>query len=142
MTLTVEIVTPEKVVFQGEASEVIIPTTEGQITVLPHHVSLLSKIAEGEITIKKKSENSHLAVASGYLEVVNNKLTILADYAIRSEEIETAKALEAKKAAERLMQEKISGEDFAQAEAQLRRSLLELKVAEHRKRRHVESPVQ
>lgn len=135
MTLQLEIVTPEKVVYKEEVNEAIIPTIEGEVTILPSHVALISKISEGEITIKKNGKTTHLAITGGFLEVNNNKVTILADYAIRSEEIETAKATEAKKRAEKIMQEKVSEKDFAEAEAQLRRSLLELKVAERRRKR-------
>ena len=135
MSLTLEIITPEKIIYQGEADEVLIPTPKGQIGVLPHHVHLMSKVVHGELAIKKGKQETLLAITGGFLEVSNNKVTILADYAIRSEDIEVAKVQEAKKRAERLMAEKVSKQDYAEIEAQLRRSLLELKVAgKHRTR--------
>lgn len=139
MTLHIEVITPEKVVYEGEIDEVVVPTTTGQIGILPNHASLLSRVASGELIIKQHGREHLLAVHGGFLEVGENKVTILADYAVRSEDIETAKVLEAKKRAEKLMQEKSNDRDFAQAESELRRALLELKVAERRKSRPITS---
>lgn len=131
-----EIITPEKIVFQEEVDEITAPTATGEITILPNHVGLLTKIVPGELTIKKGTQTRFFAVTGGFLEVEKDKITILADYAVRSEEIEVAAAIEAQKRAERLMKEakeKASEKDFALAEGELRRAILELKVA-HRRR--------
>ena len=133
--MQVDIITPEKVIFQGQADEILVPTPGGQIGVLPHHITLLSQISDGEIVVKKGSTKQHIAVTGGFLEVGNNKATILADYAIESDDIQEAKAKEAKERAEKLLEQKLSEEDFAEIQAQLRRSLLELKVAELKKHR-------
>lgn len=136
MKLLIEIVTPEKIVFKEEdAEEVLIPTPNGQIGILPHHLPLLTQVTSGELVVKKGKATQFLAITSGFAEIANNKITILADYAVRSEEIEIAKAQEAKKRAEQLLNEKISAKDFAIAEADLRRSILELKVAQRRRTR-------
>lgn len=131
-----EIITPQKIVFQEEVDEITAPTATGEITILPIHVGLLTKIVPGELTIKKGAHTRFFAVTGGFLEVEKDKITILADYAVRSEEIEVAKAIEAQKRAEHLMKEakeKASEKDFALAEGELRRAILELKVA-HRRR--------
>ncbi len=135
MTFSFEIITPEKVVFKDDVEEVIVPTTSGEISILPHHISLLTQLAPGEMTIKKNGKDQYLAVTGGFLEIQNNHVTLLADYAVRSEEIEVAKAEAAQKRAEKLMQEKTSDRDFAQAEALFKRALLELKVASKRRRK-------
>lgn len=135
MTFSFEIITPEKVVYKDEVEEVIVPTTTGEITILPNHVNLLTQVADGEMIIKKNGKDQYLAVTGGFLEVQNNKVSILADYAVRSEEIEVHRAEAAHKRAEKLMQEKVSDRDFAQAEAQFKRTLLELKVASKRRRK-------
>lgn len=140
MSFQLEIVTPEKVVYKDEVDEIIAPTLNGQIAILPHHVSLLTQLISGEIITKKGGKDQYLAVTGGFLEVSKNKVTVLADYAVRSEEIEIAKAVEAQKKAQKLMQEKVSEKDFAQAESQLRRSILELKVAQRRKTRSLNPP--
>lgn len=140
--MLLEITTPEKIVFSEEVDEVIAPTTTGEITVLPNHVGLLTKIEPGELIIKKGAQTKFFAITGGFLEVEKDKITILADYALRSEEIEVAKAVEAQKHAERLMKEakeKASEKDFALAESELRRAILELKVAQRRRKTH--SPI-
>ncbi len=133
MTLQLEIVTPEKVVFKDEVDQVTLPTILGEITVLPAHATLLTQASSGEIRIKKNTKEFFLALTGGFIEVNNNKVTVLADYAVRSEEVEIEKAQEAHKRAQKLLDEKISTEDFAAAQAAFRRSLLELKVARRRK---------
>lgn len=134
MNLHLEIITPTKVVFKDDVNEVIIPTINGEIAILPKHVNLLSQIAPGEIIIKKNGKEFFLAITGGYLDVANDNISILADYAVRSEDIEIAKAEEARKRAEKVMAEKTGQEDFAKIESQLRRSILELKVANRRRR--------
>lgn len=134
MTLYLEIITPQKIVFKDDVDEVIAPTTSGEITILPNHISILTQIADGELGIKKGSSQHFLAITGGFLEVNKNKVTVLADYAVRSEDIEIAKAQEAQKRAEKAMSEKISEKDFALAQSQFRRAILELKVAHRRKR--------
>lgn len=134
MTFSFEIVTPEKVIFKDEVNEVILPSKNGEIAILPNHASLVTQIAEGELTIKKDGKEQFLAVTGGFLEVNNNKVSILADYAIRSDEIEVGKAEDAKKRAEKAMQEKASDRDFAFAESQFKRAILELKIAHKRRK--------
>ena len=133
MKINLEILTPDKILIREEIDEITVPTTSGYITVLPEHVPLLTQVQSGEITIRNNGSVENFAITGGFMEVLENKITILGDYAVRSNDIEIAKAEEAKRRAERLMNEKVSREDFAIAEAELRRSLLELKVARKRK---------
>jgi len=129
-----EIITPERVVYSDDVDSVMAPGIEGELGILPHHTPLFTQIKPGEIKIKKRGEEFFLAVTGGFLDVApQSKVTILADYAIRSEEIEIARAEEAKKRAEELMREKKSEQEFIFAEAELRKALLELKVAHRRK---------
>ena len=132
-----KIITPQAVTFEGEIDEAIIPTTQGEIAVLPNHADLLTQVSEGEITIKTKGKTTHIAVVGGFLEIVKGSLSLLAEYAVRSEEINTQKALEAQKRAEEVLKKKgesISEQDLALAQSEMRRAILELKVA--RKRKH------
>lgn len=133
-----DVITPTKKIFSDEVDEVIVNTATGQIAILPHHVDLLTKIVPGEMIIKHKNQEQYLAVTGGFLELSNNRMTILADYAVRSEDIEVEKVIEAQKRAEVLLKKKeegISERDMAVAENDIRRSVLELKVAERRKHR-------
>lgn len=136
MTLNLEIITPEKIIYQDTAEELIVPTSTGQITILPHHIGLLTQVSPGELIIKKNNKEVFIAILGGFLQVSENKVSILVDYAIESHDIQIAKAEEAKERAEKLLKEKQSNVDFAEIESQLRKSLLELKVAQRRKTRH------
>lgn len=137
--LALEILTPEKTILKEEVNQVTVPTTSGEITILPGHVALLSQIGVGELVAKKDKKEISIALTGGYIEISNDTVSILTNYAVRSEDIEISKAEEAKKRAERIMQEKVSEEDFAQAQATLAKAVLELKVAE-RRRRHYTTP--
>lgn len=131
--MQLDIITPTKSVLSEEIEEVTLPTENGEITILPNHVSLLTKVKPGELIIKKGNKQNFFAITGGFLEVKENKITILADYAVRAEDIEVGKAKEAQERAEKAMKEKVSGRDFAQAEAQLTRAMLELHVAKRRR---------
>ncbi len=129
MEILLEIITPEKVIYSDKVSEVIVPTENGQLGILPEHVGLFAKVVPGELIIKKGGSEQIIAITGGFLEVSKDKVSILADYAVRAENIEIAKAMEAKARAEELMKEKTTERETAMLEGQLRRAILELKVA-------------
>jgi F-type H+-transporting ATPase subunit epsilon len=133
--LSLKIVSPEKLVFEEtDFDSITFPAQDGEITVLPGHIPLISKIVPGEITARKKDKTISLVTTDGFLNVSKDgTINVLSDYAIRSEDVEIAKVQEAKRKAEAAMKEKKSERDFAIAEAELRRTLLELKVAQRRK---------
>lgn len=135
MSLILEIITPEKIVFKDQIDEAIVPTVNGEIAILPHHIGLLTQIIHGGLIIKKNNKDQSVAITEGFLEVSNNHISILANYAISAENINIAKAEEAKKRAEKLMKEKSSDKDFRIAEGELRKAILELKVAYRHRRR-------
>ncbi|MBI4089145.1 MAG: ATP synthase F1 subunit epsilon [Candidatus Levybacteria bacterium] len=135
MNLLLEIITPEKVIYKDEVDEIVTPTVNGEIAILPNHINLLTQITPGELIVKKGSSTESLAITGGFLEVSNNKISILAEYAIKAEDIQVAHAEEAKKRAEKIMSEKTSENDFKIAEGELLKSLLQLKIASKRRRR-------
>ena len=137
MNLLLEIITPEKVVYKDEVSEVVAPTVNGEIAILPNHVSLLTQINPGELIIKKGTTQQYLAITGGFLEIADNKISILADYAVKAQDIEVARATEAKKRAERVMSEKATDNELRIAQAEMIKAILELKVATRHKRRAV-----
>lgn len=132
--LHLEIVTPEKLLYEADIDMVVVPGSEGELGLLPHHIPIFTKIKPGEIKIKNEGKVEYLAVTGGFLDFSNKKATILADYAVHSDEIEIEAVREAKKRAEEAMKEKKSETDFAFAEAELRKAILQLKVAERRKK--------
>ena len=137
MKLLLEIITPQKVVYKNEVEEVIAPTVNGEIAILPNHIGLLTQITPGELIVKKGNKDQSIAITGGFLEVNNNHISILADFAVKSEDINVARAEEAKKRAEALMKEKTTEKDFRIAEAQMLKALLELKIASKHKMRRL-----
>lgn len=135
--LNVEVVSAERVVFTGEADMVVAPGTEGVLGILPRHASLLTSLQPGELRIKQDGNEVELVVTGGFLQVNNNRVEVLTDAAERAEEIDVARAEEARRRAERILAEHAGqhGADVQAAEAALRRSLVRLKVAEVRRRR-------
>lgn len=133
--LHLEIVSPEGITYKDDVDEVILPTPDGEIAVLTNHIPLFTKISEGEVRIKKGDKEISIAITGGFLEVDKTSLTIIADYAVKAESIEVARAQEAKKRAEKMLEERKEGVDFALIEKDLQRSILELKIAEKVKRK-------
>lgn len=126
-----KIVTPEKTVLESEIDQLTIPTQEGEITVLPDHIPLISVLAPGELVAKKGGEETAMAVSGGMIEVRKNEITVLADTAERAEEIDLARAEEGKARAEKLKDEKIRMDEteYATAAAILEKNLARIKVA-------------
>ncbi len=136
MPLTVDIVTAERLVLSEEGvDEVVAPGIEGELTVLPMHAPLLTMIKPGVMRIKKANDETEMAITGGFLEVRDDRVTILADAAERAEEIDVARAEEARRRAERQLEQRETDVDLARVAAELQRALLRLKVAERRRRR-------
>lgn len=133
--LKLEIITPERTLLSDTVDMVVIPTESGEVGILPHHIPLFSKIKPGEIKIKKDGNEKFVTIFGGFLEVTDGKVNILADFAVYSDEIEEQKVVAAKKAAEEQLKEKKSEIDFAMAENELKRTILQLKIAERRRRK-------
>ncbi len=141
MTLSVHVVTAEREVYTEDGvDEVIAPGIEGELTVLPHHAPLLTLIKPGIIRLVKGSDETDVAITGGFLEVRDDRVTILADAAERAEEIDTVRAEEARRRAERTLEEREDTEDLVAAAASLQRSLLRLRASERRRRRTSRRP--
>jgi F-type H+-transporting ATPase subunit epsilon len=139
-TTRLEIVTAERVVFSEDVDVVIAPGIEGQLGVLPHHAPLMTTLEPGELLVRKGGEEFSLAVTGGFVEVRPDRIIILADAAERAEEIDVARAEEAKRRAEERLKEHAPEVDLLRAEAALRRSLTRLEVVARRKRRSKTQP--
>ena len=134
-TFKLEIVTAEKMVYSDEVSALIVWGVEGQLGILPHHAPLMTMLQPGDLVIKKEKEEEVLAISGGFLEVRPDKVIVLADACERADEIDIARAEEAKKRAQETMKAGPLTADAAVAEAALRRSLARLKAAERRRRK-------
>lgn len=128
MPLHIQLITPEKVLIDQEADEVVLPTTTGELAILPHHVPLVTKVAPGIMILKHDGKEETLAVDGGFVEITDKSVSVLADFAVHAREASAVKAEEARKAAEKAMKEKKSEYDFVEAEAAFRRALLELRL--------------
>ncbi len=133
--IKLDVVTAERVVFSDDVDVVVAPGVEGQLGILPHHAPLMTTLQPGELMIRKGETESLLAISGGFLEVRPDRVIILADAAERVEEIDIARAEEAKHRAEEALSRHAPGIDAARAEAALHRSLIRLKVVEKRKKR-------
>jgi F-type H+-transporting ATPase subunit epsilon len=143
MPLKLEIVTQERRVYSADDVEMVIaPGAEGELGILPHHAPLITALQEGMMRVKRASgEEEVLAIHGGFMEVLPDHVTVLADTAERAEEIDLARAQEARQRAEELMQQHRDDKiDYARAETALRRSLVRLKTATRQRRRGVPTP--
>ena len=136
-TLNLEIVTAERSVYSDDVDIVIAPGTVGQLGILPNHAALMTMLEPGELCVRKGAEETFIAISGGFLEVLNNKVVILADTAERAEEIDLTRAEAAKQRAQERLEHLPAEADLTRAEAALRRSLARLKVAERRRRKGV-----
>ena len=138
--LHVELVTAEGRLLSREADFVVAPGIEGELGVLPKHIPLLTVLRTGEVTVRNDGQDEYLFVAGGFLEVLPDKVVILADAAERADEIDEARAEEARRRAQQLLEEKPEGVDTAAVTASLERAVMRLRVAELRRRHRREPP--
>ena len=139
-TLRVEVVTAERTVLEDDAEVVVAPGIEGQLGILPRHSPLLTALAEGEVVLKVGGdEKLNLAVLGGFLEVRDNKVTILADAAERADDIDVPRAEAAMQRAQERIRNREADLDLERAVTALRRANVRIKIA--RRRRGVGVPV-
>ena len=134
-SLKLDIVTAERIVYSEEVDAIVAPGVEGQLGILPHHAPLMTILQAGELVVRRGNDEDIMAISGGFLEVRPDRVIILADSAERAEEIDTARAEEAKKRAEKRMAEKTPGIDEARLQASLRRAIARLTAAERVKTR-------
>lgn len=125
-----KIITPEREVYSDYVTQVTLSTKDGQITILPNHIPLVSVLVPGEVLIKKDSVEIPLVVSGGFVQVEHNNVTILADTAERVEEIDIARAEEARKRAQKRLDEAkvLSAEEFAYLSSKIEKELARLRV--------------
>ena len=127
-TLKLEIVTPEAKVYSEDVDMVTLPGIEGEMGIYPNHVQLMTQLVAGEVAVRKGGQSNHLAVGDGFVEIRGDRVSIMTDMAVGAEDIDLAKAEEARKRAEARLTEKIEDEEVAAVNASLAHSLAQLKV--------------
>jgi F-type H+-transporting ATPase subunit epsilon len=132
-TIKLEIVTPEASIYSEDVDMVTLPGVEGEMGVLPHHVRLVTQLVPGEMIVRKDGRDRFLAVGEGLVEVTGERVSIVTNMAIAVENIDEAKAEEARQRAATRLREKISSEEVASVNASLARSLAQLHVKRRRR---------
>jgi F-type H+-transporting ATPase subunit epsilon len=133
-TLKLEIVTPEARIYSEEVDMVTVPGLEGEMGIFPMHIPLMTQITHGEISVRKGGQDHFLAVGEGFVEITGARVAILTDMAIRADDIDEARAEEARKAAEARLAQKLGDEEQAVAQASLMHSLTQLNLKRRQRR--------
>ena len=132
--MLLEIITAERQVYSDEVDAVVAPGIEGQLGILPHHAPLMTVLQPGELLIRKGGEEAYLAVTGGFMEVLGNKVTVLADAAERSDEIDEQRAQAAIESAQERIRNRESDEQLEEALRSLRRAQVRVGIARRRRR--------
>ncbi len=136
MPLHIEVITPERKVYEDDVDMVIAPGSEGYLGILPHHAPLLTGLGPGEFRVKKGGTEEVLAVFGGFMDVRGDRVVVLTDAAEHAEEIDLKAAQEAReRASQALAGGTLNAADEARARATLQRELLRIRVGERRRRR-------
>ena len=135
MTLHLEIVTPERLAYSDDVDMVLVPGSEGELGILPHHTPLVSLLGYGELKIRKDGAEESFAIVGGFLQVRPDKVVVMAETASLASEIDLEKAQEARKEAERTLEAGFKeGSDLSTARASLQHALLHVRIAERHRR--------
>ncbi|MGA2749587.1 MAG: F0F1 ATP synthase subunit epsilon [Verrucomicrobiota bacterium] len=135
-TLLLEIVTPEARTFSDQVDMVTLPGVEGEMGVYPNHVPLMTQLVPGEIVVLKDGQEIYLAVGDGFVEITGDHVAVLTDMAIPADQIDEAKAEEARRKAEARLAERLDDEESAAVRAALANSLAQINVKRRRRHHH------
>ena len=136
MPLHLEVITPERKVYEEDVDMVVAPATEGYVGILPHHAPLFTTLGPGEFKVKRGGVEEILAVFGGFMDVRSDRVVVLTDAAEHAEEIDASRAQEARERAQQVLAAgPASAADEQRARAELQRALVRLRVSESRRRR-------
>jgi F-type H+-transporting ATPase subunit epsilon len=127
-TLKLEIVTPEGITYSENVEMVTLPGSEGEMGIYPNHVPLMTQVVAGEVAARRNGRDEWLAIGDGFVEVTGERVAVLTDMAIKADNVDEAKAEEARRRAEARLAEKLDDEEAALVAASLAHSLAQLKV--------------
>ncbi|PCI58422.1 MAG: F0F1 ATP synthase subunit epsilon [Methylophilaceae bacterium] len=129
-TVRVDVVSAEEEIFSGDAEFIVAPASAGEVGVFPHHAPMITTIKPGALRIKlpDTAEETLIFISGGMLEVQPGLVTVLADTAIRGADLDEAKAIAAKEAAEEAMQNRASDMDYARAQAELNEAVAQIRA--------------
>jgi F-type H+-transporting ATPase subunit epsilon len=136
MPLHLEVITPERKVYEDDVDMVVAPASEGYVGILPHHTPLFTTLGPGEFKVKRGGVEEVLAVFGGFMDVRGDRVVVLTDAAEHADEIDASQAQQARERAQQVLAAgPASAADEQRARAELQRALVRLRVSENRRRR-------
>jgi F-type H+-transporting ATPase subunit epsilon len=135
MPLHLEIVTPEKRAFTGDVDEVIVPGTEGEMGILPHHAPLVSTLGQGVLRLRRGGEEEEFAIFGGFVQVRPDRVVVLAETADMGSAIDLERAERARREAQHVLEAGLEAADLEMARAALQRAMIRIRLAERGERR-------
>jgi F-type H+-transporting ATPase subunit epsilon len=128
--LTLEVITPEKLVLRETVEEVVLPGINGELGILPDHTAMISQVKTGILTYRVGGDKKQMHVSGGFVEVLPDKVSVLADIAEKPEEIDLKRAQIARSKAEEILNSKAENADFQNTELKLQRALIRIQLAQ------------
>jgi F-type H+-transporting ATPase subunit epsilon len=136
MPLHLEIVTPERKAFEGDVDEVVVPGSEGEMGILPHHAPLISLLGQGVLRVKRGGGEEQFAIFGGFVQVRPDRVVVLAETADLAADIDVERAERARREAEKALEGALTEPgDLTSARAALQRALIRIRIAERSSRR-------
>ncbi|MBM3939426.1 MAG: F0F1 ATP synthase subunit epsilon [SAR202 cluster bacterium] len=133
-TMRLEIITAERLLFDGQVDALVAPGTEGELGILPHHAALMTMLQEGELRYRVGTREDYLTVSGGFMEVTGGHVIVLADAAERVEEIDEARALEAMRRTQERIASRAEDIELEQELHALRRAQLRVSAVRRHRR--------
>lgn len=129
-TVHIDVVSAEASIFSGEAEFVVAPASAGEVGIYPNHAPMITTVKQGSLRIKvaNEAEEQHIYISGGILEVQPGVVTVLADTAIRGADLDEAKAMQVKEAAEEAMRNRTSDIDYAKAQGELAEAVAQIQM--------------
>ena len=126
--LNLEVITPEKLALREQVDEVIVPGVNGELGILPDHTPLISQLKTGILSYRQGAQSTRMHVSGGFVEVADDRVSVLSDVAEKPEEIDVERALRAKDRAERRLGSRGEDVDFPRAELKLQRAMIRIQL--------------
>jgi F-type H+-transporting ATPase subunit epsilon len=135
--LNLEIITPDRIAYTDKVDMVSLPSVLGRIGILPHHISLFAQLIEGEVKIKKGSEELYLAIGGGFVQVTQDKVMVLVTRAVHADELNESEINRAKVEAQEALKQKPTGKELLTIQTMLRQSLVDAAILRRRRKHRV-----
>jgi len=133
LSLHLKVITPKKVVLEDDIRSITVPSADGEITILPRHISLFSLLKEGIMKIKKGEQEDFLAIGGGYLETDGKKINVLVSRAYGQDEIDEELTAKAVDEAKKVLSQSKNNQQLVEAASLLRKSMIDMKLLKRRK---------